>query len=58
MTDDKNFRKKAKSRRKAAALENYSEQLDRTCVLWPKDAFQQIKKKNRRQIVFGVNDSR
>ena len=44
MNDDKNFRKKAKSRRKAKVLENYSEQLDRTCVLWPNDAFQQIKK--------------
>ena len=44
INDDKNFRKKAKSHRKAAALEKYSEQLDCTCVLWPKDAFQQMKK--------------
>ena len=44
MTDDKKLRKKAKSRRKAAALESHSEQLERTCVFWPKDAFQQLKK--------------
>ena len=44
MNDDKNFMKKAKSRKKAAALEHYCELLDCTCVLWPKDAFQQIKK--------------
>ena len=44
MNDDKNFMKKAKSRKKAAALEHYCELLDRTCVFWPKDAFQQIKK--------------
>ena len=44
MTDDKNFRKQGKSRKKTAGHEKYSEQLDRTCVLWPKDAFQQMKK--------------
>ena len=43
LEQDKAFRKMPKANRTRDQLDDYSKALDKTCVLWPTDAFDQIK---------------